>query len=127
MLKTKIKLIFTLFLCATAFLSSAALADMTCSAGGCSGVPWRVLVYPDGRISIFPMQGAPAIGGSEGPLSCTGADNNKAIPIPDSDPDGKNRVYSMVLASISAQKPIYIRTPDSVGSCFVAYIHNVVE
>lgn len=100
-------------------------ADMACSAQGCTGVPYRVLAYPNGAVSIFPMSSQPPIGGNEGPLQCIGVDNNRAIAIPEG--PGADRAYSMILAAISAQKPIFIRTPDSSGPCNVRYVRYTSE
>jgi hypothetical protein len=121
MLPMKLKTLATLILLSP-FYSQA---DMTCNAQGCTGVPYRVLAYPTGAVNIFPISSQAPIGGNEGPLQCIGVDNNRAIAIPDG--PGKDRTYSMILASISTQKSIFIRTPDSTAPCNVGYVRYTSE
>ena len=109
-----------LFIVLSALSSFSAFANMTCTPNGCSGVPYKVLAYPNGKVNIWPIEGTPPIGGAEGPLDCRGFDNNGAITIQAG--EGQDRVYSMVLTSISTNKPIFIRTPNDANSdCVIIY------
>ncbi len=92
-------------------------ADMSCSANGCTGVPNRVLVYPDGRIRIYPYSGNQAIEAT----SCTGVDvNNNAIDLADG--PGRESTYSMLLMAIAAERAVFVRINSSLSNCTVFYI-----
>jgi hypothetical protein len=99
-------------------LPANASADMTCSEKSCVGVPNRVLVYPNGVVNIFPT-------GDEikPPTICQPVDGKKAVSLPDG--DGKDRIYSTLLASMLSGKRIFLRLPDDDSTCVVRYLHMI--
>ena len=88
---------------------------MNCSGGFCHGVPDYVLVWPHGGVTVFPV-GNNQIQG----LTCSAVDSGRALSLPIS--EGQEKMYSTILAAITAKKSLTIRLPDSDETCIIQYI-----
>ncbi len=108
----KITILVSLFI----MVSYAAFADMVCGNTLCTGFPDMVVAYPDGGIAIYPT------GGVLTGISCTPANNGKAIFLPDTNADGKKAMLSMLLMSVSMRKEIIIKHSGEGTDCGVNYI-----
>ena len=100
------------------FIPLMAYANMSCSANGCTGTPEYIISWPAGYVTIYPHGGtANALNGE---TDCTGTDNGKAIKLSES--NGQDKMYSMLLSAMAANKSIFIRTQNNSAECEVVYI-----
>lgn len=95
--------------------SAATYADMTCTAAGCTGVPWSVRANIGGDILISPKQN----GSMFTETTCTPYFNTILL---ENTKPGKDAIYAALLTAITKGESIYIRTQDDTATCNPIYV-----